>query len=537
MALTLVHFARTAGHAVAAVVLLILSRGFIEFSTSGLENPLSHLLIIVFIGLYATRNTQLRYLALSAALLALNRIDALIVVLPGLAHASYFGVREQGWKAALKELAIGFSPFLAWELFSLVYYGFPFPNTAYAKLNTGLPRPEVIRQGLVYWVNGLAWDAPIHIVAMFGMFTALLQRRHRDMLIALGLFGYTLYVIGIGGDFMQGRFWTIPFFTGACLIAISELPLEEPVRAGAVILPFGFLFFHPLAVEVFPIAALNLSGIADERSFYRDESSLVMFTRNRNMPAHHWMQMGRELKMKGEKTFAFDNIGFLGFGAGPSVHIVDQLALSEPLLARLPMRYRSSWRVGHYSRHVPDGFREMPKVNFKCLMSDRDLCDYYAKLRVVTSGPLFGWERIKTVVGFNLGLYDHLIDRDRYRFPELQTEKLEALQAPIAERSYWNAPGARVISDDGILIELPKLSHAKQVALSLDGNDGYDIEFRKNGKSVGKFDSKSEHVGTIRTRQITVPEGAVKDGFDHILVRPDGGDGMFSVGYVRLVGG
>ena len=33
-------------------------------------------------------------------------------------------------------------PLLAWELFSLLFYGFPFPNTYYAKLNTGIPKAE-----------------------------------------------------------------------------------------------------------------------------------------------------------------------------------------------------------------------------------------------------------------------------------------------------------------------------------------------------------------------------------------------------------
>ena len=35
---------------------------------------------------------------------------------------------------------LGFIPLIAWELFSLIYYGFLLPNTAYAKLNTGLPQ-------------------------------------------------------------------------------------------------------------------------------------------------------------------------------------------------------------------------------------------------------------------------------------------------------------------------------------------------------------------------------------------------------------
>ncbi|HEY6877051.1 MAG TPA: hypothetical protein VI299_03490, partial [Polyangiales bacterium] len=194
-ALTLVGLARTAGHAVAAIVLLTVSRGFVEFSTGGLENPLSHLLIAVFVGLYAVRGAPLRQLALVAALTLCNRTDAILVIAPALLHAGWLEYRAVGLKETARSLAIGLSPWFAWELFSLFYYGFPFPNTAYAKLNTGLPRLEVLRQGCVYWVNALAFDVSLHIVALAAVAVAVMQRRPRDLALALGLLLYTLYVI------------------------------------------------------------------------------------------------------------------------------------------------------------------------------------------------------------------------------------------------------------------------------------------------------------------------------------------------------
>jgi arabinofuranosyltransferase len=530
-ALLLVHFARTAGHAVAAVVLLILSRGFIEFSTSGLENPLSHLAIIWFIGLYATRITPLWQLALAASVLALTRIDGLIVVLPALIHASYVDLREHGWKDTLRGLVLGFAPLLAWEGFSLFYYGFPFPNTAYAKLNTGLPRLEMIRQGLVYWVTNLQWDAALHIVALFGVATALLQRRRRDLLIALGLLGYELYVINIGGDFMYGRFFTIPFFTGACLIAISELPLEDPSRAAALVLPFAFLFLHPLAKEVFPVAD---NGVADEREFYRNDTSLVLSTRTRTMPTQLWIGMGRDLRARGEKTFSFDNIGFLGYAAGPGVHIFDQLALAEPLLARLPMRYSPHWRVGHYHRVIPDGYRETVTGKGECLMTDTKLCEYNRHLREVISGPLFSWARFKAIASFNLGLYESLIDREAYRYPGLAHIKLKLLQVPVPEASQWTSMGSKRIEDDGISIELDQPSHAVRMEVMFDGNDGYDLEFFKASESLGRVHSPALPMGFMHTRTLALPERAKAEGFTRILVRPAGGDGMYAIANIRL---
>ncbi len=55
---------------------------------------------------------------------------------------------------------------VAWELFSLLYYGFQFPNTAYAKLKTGIPGSELATQGLIYLGDSLQRD-PVTLAAVF----------------------------------------------------------------------------------------------------------------------------------------------------------------------------------------------------------------------------------------------------------------------------------------------------------------------------------------------------------------------------------
>ena len=65
-------------------------------------------------------------------LAAHDRLERLLGLLakperPGAdAHRIFYGGQPPGF------LSLG----LAWEMFSIFYYGFPFPNTAYAKLNT-----------------------------------------------------------------------------------------------------------------------------------------------------------------------------------------------------------------------------------------------------------------------------------------------------------------------------------------------------------------------------------------------------------------
>src|SRR3990172_10450813 len=66
----------------AAVGLLCVSTAFIDYSTSGLENPLSHLLLVIFLALFL-RGTdsprRLLWLTLVAALAAVNRLDTLLL--------------------------------------------------------------------------------------------------------------------------------------------------------------------------------------------------------------------------------------------------------------------------------------------------------------------------------------------------------------------------------------------------------------------------------------------------------------------------
>jgi len=57
-----------------------------------------------------------------------------------------------------KTLVVGFAPLLLWELFAVVYYGFPFPNTAYAKLAAGIPSSELWLQGLGYTLSQITFD-------------------------------------------------------------------------------------------------------------------------------------------------------------------------------------------------------------------------------------------------------------------------------------------------------------------------------------------------------------------------------------------
>lgn len=114
--------------AIAFVAMLGSSQAVLDYTTSGLENPLSYLLIGAFAGLWLGARPGRRPLfALFGigGLLALNRLDLSLLVAPALALALW----QQRSGRALAVAVLALSPLLLWELFSLLFYGFPFPNT------------------------------------------------------------------------------------------------------------------------------------------------------------------------------------------------------------------------------------------------------------------------------------------------------------------------------------------------------------------------------------------------------------------------
>jgi arabinofuranosyltransferase len=138
------------------VLALSLSVAFVDYSTSGLENPLTHLLLAAFLWRYfawaAISDAEplpRRFdggpwlLSFLAALAAVNRLDTILLLLPALLHVLW---QRRTWRC-LWWMAVGALPLFLWLGFSLFYYGFPFPNTAYAKLNNGIGSAALAAQG------------------------------------------------------------------------------------------------------------------------------------------------------------------------------------------------------------------------------------------------------------------------------------------------------------------------------------------------------------------------------------------------------
>lgn len=418
--------------------LLMFSKSFIEYSTSGLENPLSHLLAIVFIIVYLNSENESKHkylIPFLASLIAIIRLDLFVIVLPAL----IYNLIRSRKLSDIKYYLIGFSPLVIWEIFSLLYYGFLFPNTAYAKLNTGVSRYDLIIEGLNYYKNSFYTD-PITLIAIFitTIVTFFIGER-KKIAIILGIWFYFIYLVFIGGDYMSGRFFSTPFIMSLGLVSTYKLK-NTPIIAILLVLILGLLapspppitgaFWglgeNPFFVKAFrigPYVNLAIDGDVTDERFMNNRYFGFLRVINNKAKEHPWKTQALINKKSLEKVFYCRNIGIYGYYIGQEKYLIDPYAIGDPLLSKLPTdtfwwighKQPSDWkmwRVGHFARSIPDGYVETQKNKFNCIKNEY-LRKYYNHLSILIKGNVFSFQRLAEIWNFNLGKYNFLLDKYR----------------------------------------------------------------------------------------------------------------------------
>ena len=423
IALLLVGIARSLKGALLAGLILLLSKAFIDYTTSGLENALGYFLLVLFIWIFFMEKpvspARILSLSLVAGLAVLNRMDTLLFFLPALVYVVWQSPRRG---RALGLVIAGFAPFLLWELFSLFYYGFPFPNTAYAKLNTGIVRLDLLHQGWLYALDSLRLD-PLTLLATVGCLAwSLWKGSTRSRLLALGVCLYLLYTTWIGGDFMSGRFYSLPLLACAALVSTWEFPnnrVYAAITAGIVLVGLlnpqtplrTRLDYDPVDPEVGIV-----NGIADERLFYYHRLgwlSTVRAAKGKAPPGSRfggikWLAQSEEP----EKVEVVGPLGVAGYQAGPDVHMLDFNSLVDPLMPRLPLAVDGHWRIGHFHHLIPQGYLATLETG-ENRIDDPALAAYYDRLSFVTRGSLFAPQRWLEILRLNGGFYNNLLEQFR----------------------------------------------------------------------------------------------------------------------------
>jgi arabinofuranosyltransferase len=416
-AIVLRHVSASSFQFATSVVVLIGSCAFIDFSVSGLENPLLSLLLVASVVASLTspshRSEWLRALCLSGVFL--TRQDAMLLVGPLWLALSL--QRRILWRSSI----LGLLPIAAWELFSLVYYGVWVPNTALAKLNVAIPPSRLLLEGFAYLHDSLLND-PITILMIAGaVLTAAVRGGRLPRLLALGAVLYVLYVVRIGGDFMSGRFLGAPLIIAVCaanLIPVKSTPASNLHWAwtSLAVLSVSYAVLwpsSPLRSTVDYGRDYEFTPLANERAvYYRGTGLLPVLVRYPELTAQKlpvpWTstaEEGRDFVRSKQQITVRTDVGIVGFLAGRKI-VIDTPGLADPLLARIRfVPAPKGFRIGHYVRPVPDGYLATRALGHN-LIERADLHEAYDAIDLVVRGPLFTAARWRAIWQLQTGHFD-----------------------------------------------------------------------------------------------------------------------------------
>lgn len=416
---------------------LSLSYAFTTYSVSGFAAPHILLASMGFTVLALRRwNQSVRLLAVVAVVCTMGRYDTALIFVPFFAFVLVSRVRRDGAVPAVKSLAAEALPAaLLLAVFigaHWIYYGFPFPNTFYAKVTVGVPRADIIRQGLNY-VLDLVVTEPQTLVFTAAIVILLAgraaSRRFGDRelvtaLMAAGFALYTLYMISVGGDYQSTRLLA-PVAFGAVFLTFFLLAEAEPARrhlAAAflvVVVAAGAAEVRSLRGSVFFRQVVIQKALGG----WPDMSLVANYLTDMKIENARWVQEGRRMatlaaqEPAGRRYALYrTSIGMAGYFSSPAVHLIDVYALSDALLARLPILRGALWRIGHFQRLLPIGYVE--RLRGTGDIEDPDLRVYQQALETIITGDILSFNRLKTMLAFNMGRYEKHRKRflERYSF-------------------------------------------------------------------------------------------------------------------------
>lgn len=413
--------ARHAAAGALAMLACLFSHAFLDFSTSGLENPVVHLALALFALVWFSRKPGGRTLALlglTAGLGMLSRLDVAWLLAPCMACAL---IQARSWKGPIW-LALGLLPLAAWLLFATLYYGAPMPTAYYI-------RGSVAAEPAIFWAQGFAWmistlaKDPLTIaVVLAGLVLPLATRDWKALPLSLGIFVYCTVQVGTGGDYLLGRMLTAPFFAACILLARLNPDPRALAPAAAAIIMLGSAAQQPTlppwqgnSSSPLPGASTGFEdrrGIMDERSLDRSDGH------GRAGRTARWLLPGRahnEIQHAGLSEGALGasmlvplrDAGRAGFNAGLDTLVIDPFGRTDPFLARLPIIAGRQGPLVPARKAFPAGYLESLRSGENQL-ENVELRAFHGQWRLVMQGALFSPMRLRALWELNTGASRHL---------------------------------------------------------------------------------------------------------------------------------
>ena len=383
---------------VVAVLLLALlsSQAFIDYTSSGLENPLSFFLVALICCRFFLDRCD-GFFFLLCALLFLNRMDYALLLLP----LCLYAWRSCGYRISV--LAPAVSLCLLWLVFATWYFGYPLANTLLAKTNIDVPVWNFVYRGLLYYFRTLTQD-PVTLFVIFcvvvSCFHSTVRRRRwgRADAIGGGVVLYGLYLLWIGGDFMQGRFFSVLFVLSLfCGIFYWK---KVDFKRGLSRISYHHTFVVTTLLLIVMMSCVSVAQrfkeafVWPERRYYQHHGIVNL---RRFEGGFHRRGWGWSARLKSfqdsapRQTQIYCCPGAISLRSDGSAYIVDSLSLGSPYLSRIPGRWGR--QIGHMPRAIPTDF-EAWYLSESIPLHDPKTNAFFSDIRHVVRGDLFSWNRL-----------------------------------------------------------------------------------------------------------------------------------------------
>ncbi|MGI9249909.1 MAG: hypothetical protein ACR2PR_01755 [Pseudohongiellaceae bacterium] len=563
------------GGGLTPVLLLFFSYAFCEYMTSGLENPLSYFLVGLLLWFIATdklaqHTTQhltqhRRWMFLIMALLVLNRFDYAALFLPLAillsftsssdanrsnisAPSSSFTKLRQALKDLMRDLANdvwpGAAVLLAWFAFSLVYFGAPFPNTFYAKMATGYPLAEVLERAVNYYVATLKNDTISLVIILVGLLLSLANGSRVLLALAAGQLLYTVFLLSAGGSHMEGRFFAVPVYlsVGQIILAlaskgkVSLQPFRPWIVPGLLLLGLGLGIGaprYPFMATTGDTAQDAIPGATHVVNLRLNQyPRFGLLSRNREA----WPQIVDQPE-EFPKYYKIDG-DWLGetSWSGPGEYLIDDFALADPFLARLPAIQHEGWRVDHHFRKPPTDYGNYMVGKVKEL-PDQSLNGLARDVLLAIRGDLFTRERFAAIWRLNTGHYSD-VDMSKYADPTIYVPvqssdtmlmALSLLNSSTKPDGYaWFQSGV-INFDRNLHIEVDQPQRASYLQLSLGRGHAYEIYV--NGNLLTTIPASEPPLGIVLNHTLRLPKPMV---MREVEIRAMSGKGKYVLGHLHL---
>lgn len=402
-------------------LLFLFSQSFVTFFSSGLETPLIYLLTTLFLSVFLCKKIleekDVWLLLFIASLAVVTRIDTALILFPASIYIVFFSFRNYG-KVTIKYIFIGAIPLFLWFGFSLIYFGFLFPNSYFAKIGFNIDPKILFSMGIGYLEKCYKYDSATLVIICIGLILSL--KSFKLLTIGIGLLIYVLYIVKIGGDFIDHRFLATPFLIATLVIAdfLNKLELKRnrliQIFLCLLITNIAYTSYNPYS----PVLRYWNSPPPGDVNYYWHSSRLANWRLGKDfpfwnpiIPGFHALDYPDECHqlIAKTRTVGLTDGGIRGFCRGPKYHIVSYLSITDPLIARLPIDINDHFIPGHVRKLIPDGYLESLRSN-RNLIKDSKLAIYYDKLKSIINGPIWSLQRWKYIYEFNF------TSNSRFRF-------------------------------------------------------------------------------------------------------------------------